>query len=102
MSNIITYFIEWRHIDVEIVYDPDCSHSFREFHSRQLAHIIVNAAQPLPISETGYLSRFIQTDFVDEAGGVIVLVMEALDHAAKNRNWKEKQAMNIQLQLSLF
>jgi hypothetical protein len=48
------------------------------------------------------LSRFIQTDFVDEAGGVIVLVMEALDHAAKNRNWKEKQAMNIQLQLSLF
>lgn len=98
-NNKTTHIIEWRRITIEIDYDPDYSASFKEFNKKPLAHITVRAAQALPITETGYLSHFIETEYVDEAGGPVALVTDALDDAAKDSSWEKQQAKDAQLSL---
>jgi hypothetical protein len=53
-----------------------------------------------PITETGYRSHFLSPDEIEAVGGVFAYVVDALDEAAKRKEWKARQA--AQRQLSLF
>ena len=91
--------IVWNNIKIEINYDPDYLNTSKEIKDGVIAHLEVKAAQPLPISETGYRSHFVSASIIEKAGGAVKYVTDALDEAAKNPKWKKHFLDNQQLSL---
>ena len=95
--------ITWHGIQIEITYTPDTSPAFRKSYGRALDHLeirsLVPAREPLPITETGYLSHFIARQIVEGAGGPAALVLAWLDHFAQSPVWKAQQISRQQLDL---
>lgn len=52
-------------------------------------HSLEPARAPLPITRTGYLSRFMEIGEVDAYGGPEKVVRMMLDEAAQSQEWKE-------------
>jgi len=86
-SDIEHYALNWRGIEVAIVYKrdwtglADCSYDHLEVMS-------VVPRQPLPMTETGYKSLFVPAGSIDQLGGPLAYVTRWLDHAAKSSAWK--------------
>jgi hypothetical protein len=89
----------WNNINIEIDYNPSYSISIREIYGYELAHVQVRAVQALPVTETGYLSYFTCTSEVEAQGGVIDLVILALNQEAKKAAWKKHEEELAQLKL---
>ena len=68
----------------------------------QIAHLEIHAANktPLPITETGYKSHFIDKEAVEALGGPLAYARAWLDEAAAAPAWKAK--VRASRQLSLF
>jgi hypothetical protein len=66
------------------------------------AHLAITAAnrRPLPFTETGYRSVFVDPADIDAAGGPVAYVTAWLDLAAQSPQWRTR-AMAAE-QLSLF
>jgi len=81
--------IIWRGIAVEITFTPE------KF--GMVDHIELRAADktPLPVTETGYRSKFLPLGHVAAHGGAVAFVTSWLDHEAARIDWKGAQ-------LSLF
>lgn len=92
--------ITWNSIEIVIDFNPNYSKAFKDIYGHQLAHVQIYANQPLPITETGYRSHFISASEIEQCGGVVAFVVDALDQAAKSPSWKRFHA--DQAQLSLF
>ena len=67
--------LPWQGINIKITYEPDYSQAVKTIQGYQLAHIQIQADTPLPITKTGYKSAFMPDSEVQEAGGVIKLIM---------------------------
>lgn len=97
------HHILWSGIQIEILYRPDASPAFRASCGHALAHLQIRSLEPerepLPITETGYLSHFIARQLVEEAGGPAALVLAWLDDFAQSPIWKAKQISRQQLDL---
>lgn len=97
-----TYEFTWRKREILLRYCPSYSKAYLEVYGQNLSHLEVRSAdsQPLPITRTGYLSRF---DFggimSEEFNSVVEFVLIWLDHEAKNRTWQEYEASIRQLRL---
>jgi hypothetical protein len=67
----------------------------------QIAHLEINAANktPLPITETGYKSHFIDKEAVEALGGPLAYARAWLDEAAAAPAWKAKAQASRQLSL---
>ena len=95
--------ITWNGIRIEILYRPDASPAFRERYGQPLDHLEIRSLaperEPLPITETGYLSHFTARQLVEDAGGPAALVLAWLDHFAQSPIWKAKQISRQQLDL---
>ncbi len=95
--------ITWNRIQIEITYTPDTSPAFRACYGRPLDHLEIRSLaperEPLPITETGYLSHFIAQPVVEDAGGPAALVLAWLDHYAQSPVWQAKQITRQQLDL---
>ncbi len=95
--------ITWNRIQIEILYRPDTSPAFRNHTGHALAHLEIRslapAREPLPITDTGYLSHFLARQIVEDAGGPAALVLAWLDHYAQSPVWKAKQISRQQLDL---
>jgi hypothetical protein len=68
----------------------------------QIAHLEIHTANktPLPITETGYKSHFIDKEAVEALGGPLAYARAWLDEAAAEPAWKAK--VQASRQLSLF
>lgn len=79
-----------------------CPQWLGENAEHQIAHleIIAKNKSPLPITETGYKSHFIDRDAVESLGGPVAYALAWLDGAAQSPDWKAKQ--EALRQLSLF
>ena len=95
--------ITWHGIQIEITYTPDTSPAFRKSYGRALDHLeirsLVPAREPLPITETGYLSQFYARNVIEEGGGPAALVLAWLDHYAQSPVWQAQQISRQQLDL---
>lgn len=76
-------FLEWRGLLIHITYERQ----------RFVNHIQLETAKParapLPITQTGYLSSFVSTGLIDDAGGPDLYVETLLDRAASGKAWIE-------------
>lgn len=69
--------------------------------SYAVAHleILADGRAPLPVTETGYRSHFIQRELVEAEGGPVAYALAWLDHEAAKPAWKQREAALRQLSL---
>ncbi len=76
-------FLEWRGLLVHFTFERQ----------RFVDHIQIETAEraraPLPITQTGYLSSFVSTGLIEDAGGPDRYVETLLDRAASGKAWIE-------------
>ena len=84
--------IKWRGREIEVLFDPDWCIVFREVYGHALAHLEIRSldGRPLPISKTGYQSKFDRTDNVEAESGAAGYVLAWLDHAAQANGRSEQ------------
>jgi hypothetical protein len=95
--------LQWDGITIEIRYDPDWSPSYRQIYGYPLAHLEIEALDPvkspLPMTETGYRSHFCAPADIDAEGGPVDFVRAWLDHDARSPTWIVAQEKRRQLTL---
>lgn len=84
-----THSITWRGIVVDITFTPNWLKLADHIEPRS------GDRTPLPVTETGYRSRFVETGTIEAHGGPVAFVTAWLDHAAQAGGWSGAQ-------LSLF
>jgi len=95
-----TYQLNWDGIDIEIRwarhwldFDDETSMGHLEICS------IGPEKHPLPMTETGYLSRFFSADYFDWFGGPLLYVELWLSHEGRSKAWIDCKARFQQLAL---
>lgn len=95
--------LDWQGILIEVRYCKSWSPAYERIYGHGMSHIEVEAIEPaggfLPITDTGYRSHFIPAPEVEEVGGAAAYVLEALEAAASDRKWKEREAAARQYSL---
>jgi hypothetical protein len=99
--DIETHRTTWHGIELEIGFERNWLGSPpSDYHPSHLEIRSVNPPkEPLPVTETGYLSHFLEPADIDNAGGPVAFVVNALDKAAKSKEWKAHDAARRQLSL---
>jgi len=94
-------FFLWQGLAIEVLFTPIYSESYHRIYGYALAHlqISVEGRAPLPISETGYRSRFERADNIDVTGGAATYARAWLDRAARSPAWIGAQERARQLSL---
>ena len=82
--------ITWRGIRVAITLNPDA------FGIVEHVELRTENKAPLPVTETGYRSNFMNKGTVAQHGGAVAFVTAWLDHEAECTGWRTSP------QLSLF
>ncbi len=83
------HIITWRGVEIEITYTPE------KFGMVDHIELRTENKAPLPVTETGYRSHFMNNGAVAHHGGAVAFVTAWLDHEAKRTDWSNAQ-------LSLF
>ena len=83
------YIITWRGVEIEITYTPE------KFGMVDHIELRTENKAPLPVTETGYRSHFMNKGAVAHHSGAVAFVTAWLDHEAKRSSWNNAQ-------LSLF
>lgn len=83
------YNITWRGVEIDITYTPD------KFGMVDHIELRTENKAPLPVTETGYRSHFMNKEAVAHHGGAVSFVTTWLDHKAERTGWSNAQ-------LSLF
>lgn len=100
-DKIQIFNIVWRDIPITIRFNPNWSNAHREIYGFKMTHleIIRDDRKQLPITSTGYTSRF-----MDERGleglDITAFVIDWLNHEASSKSWKAY--LTDQQQLKLF
>lgn len=91
----------WQGLAIEALYTPSYSEAYRSAYGYAIAHLQISTIghEPLPISETGYLSHFERADNIAAAGGTAAYVRAWLEHAAQSSAWLTVQEEARQLSL---
>ena len=82
-----TEILKWRGLEIEVRHNPDWCGVYTAIYGYALAHIEVRSlnGRPLPISKTGYQSKFDRADNVAAEGGAALYVRAWIDHAAQSQ-----------------
>jgi hypothetical protein len=93
------FHIDWEGITLLVKWCPSW---LGERSSHQIAHLEIYSAdrQPLPITETGYRSHFIDKEAVEALGGPVAFTRAWLDEEAASPAWRKR--VSTSRQLSLF
>lgn len=99
-SNAQPCHIVWQGIAITLTHEPNWLNlATNGVATSTHLSIAADSGVPLPISETGYKSSFVDPADIDAAGGPAAYVVAWLDYAAQSREWKASQRPK---QLSLF
>lgn len=100
--SIEVHALLWRGVDIEITFERDWLGLVRK-HNLAASHLTITAIRPerapLPITETGYRSHFLDAEDIDEAGGPVAYVAAWLDQMARSREWVAYEQASRQLSL---
>ena len=97
-SNIQRFEFEWQGIGINLDYQHDWLGQYKNHGLHHISHIEIRSAdkQPLPITDTGYLSHFFEPREIDP----VAEIMEWLDLRAQSKEWKKY--IEDSHQMSLF
>ncbi len=99
----LTETLVWEGVTIQVRYDPDWSSLSELGSDRQVAHLAIQAVDPkdapLPITEGGYRSHFLDPGVVERAGGPVAFVDDWLDQGAGKPAWRRAEAARRQLDL---
>lgn len=89
------YTFTWQSIEIELTYEPKA-------YGGATAHLEVRSIKPerapLPITETGYLSRYHPVGTIEASEGTLVeQVAWWLDERAKSKDWQRYVEQSRQL-----
>jgi hypothetical protein len=88
--------LTWRGIAIEVRFHAEWLTGF-------IAHLDITAVSPerapLPFTETGYRSHFLDIGEVEAAGGAAAFVAAWLDEEAKCESWRDHETATQQLSL---
>ena len=79
------YNIIWRSVPIEITYTPD------QFGMIDHIELHTENKTPLPVTETGYRSHFMNKGTVAHHRGAVAFVTAWLDHEAELTGWSNAQ-----------
>ncbi len=100
-AKIFSQRINWNSITLEVTWEPtwlSLPESRYAVGHLQLRSIAPNRA-PLPVTETGYRSLFINPQDVMNEGGPLAFACAWLDCEARNPSWRAQQESARQLAL---
>lgn len=86
MNQSLGYKLVWEGITVSIKHTPHWHGAIDHIEIRS----IKPERAPLPITETGYKSHFIQEEYLNEYGGAEAYVLAWLDAESKSPEWKTR------------
>jgi hypothetical protein len=87
----------WEGITLRIAYEANWLGLADTAHIE--VHVVEPEGAPLPITETGYRSHFVDRHFVEECGGALAYVRSWLEEAALSPEWKKLRERRRQLSL---
>ena len=88
----MTLSLEWEGITIVVSHTSNWLNTGYE-------HIELRADQRLPMTQTGYRSRFMPGEELAEFDGIEDFVRQWLDEAATSRDWQKRVKDNRQLSL---
>lgn len=95
--------MEWRGRTLEVCYVADWLGRGEAGSAFAAAHLEIRTISPerapLPVTETGYRSHFLEPGIVEDAGGPAAYVTAWLNAEAKGRSWATIEARFDQLDL---
>ena len=98
---IVTETLVWGGVTIEVAYEADWLNSSEG--PLPVSHLAISstapAKAPLPFTETGYRSHFLEPGTVEAAGGPAAYVMAWLDDAARDPKWRRGEQARRQLDL---
>ena len=90
----------WNGIEIEIRWNPDYLVYDDKRHATHLEVVSVSPERaPLPITETGYRSRFMPISDMEGYDSPEAFVEAWLDYASRSPEWKALEAASRQLSL---
>jgi hypothetical protein len=100
---ILTEMFVWRGITVSASYEADWLGSGARGSPYAVAHLEIRSINPdkapLPVTETGYRSHFLDCGVVEELGGPAAYAQAWLDEASRSPEWRKAEAGRKQLDL---
>ncbi|MEZ5924119.1 MAG: hypothetical protein R3D57_07010 [Hyphomicrobiaceae bacterium] len=78
----------WRDITARVRHAPD-------YLSKGWSHIEINVQKPkgapLPITETGYRSHFLDADDLERAGGPVRCFLDWIERGSRSKSWAKAE-----------
>ena len=97
------YELEWRGILIAVRYCANWSEAHAQIMGRPVAHLEIETIEPahapLPLTSTGYRSHFVDATEVESAGDPATYILEALEMAAADKSWQERELVARQYAL---
>lgn len=91
-----TQKLVWRHVTARVRYTPN-------YLSKGWSHIEIIVVSPkgapIPITETGYRSHFLDEDLLKKAGGPVTFFLDWIEREAATKAWARTEARWRQLEL---
>ena len=85
----------WRDIPLTLAFHP---HAFA---SLNVAHMEIRCHEPLPVTETGYKSIFVNAGDVPDIHAAAALVLDTLTHTAEQTGWQADRQLTLFCGLSV-
>jgi hypothetical protein len=97
---IQSFEIAWQGIAIAVTYERNAK-GLADSEVATSAHLAITAEmrRPLPFTESGYLSRFVDPADIDAEGGPAAYVLTWLEHAARSPQWRNRRVAGEQLAL---
>ena len=90
--NFILTTMVWNGITILVSFEPDWLGLASAGLDMPYAHlelqVLEPAGAPIPLSDTGYWSEFLQPGEAEEAGGPLSLTSDLLDEMSANQAWR--------------
>lgn len=101
LKDIQIFKIVWRGIPITIKFNPNWSKAYKDIQGFAMTHteIIQDDRKPLPITNTGYTSRFMDERDFEDYPDITAYILEWLNHEAQSKSWKAYVIDQNQLKL---
>ena len=91
-----THKLVWRHVTCRVRHTPN-------YISKGWSHIeiivLAPKAAPIPITQTGYLSHFLDEEHLAAAGGPVAFFLDWIEREARTKQWAKAEFKWRQLEL---
>ncbi|MBS0473081.1 MAG: hypothetical protein JSR60_18570 [Proteobacteria bacterium] len=95
--NIKVETLLWEGISIEVSYEP--FYLGMDFIAHLQLHAVSPEAVPLPMTETGYRSHFIDRSYIEAEGGPLAYALAWLEAEAAKPEWRARNEKARQLNL---